>query len=41
MQTEDVPNDLAQALGYNILKATFTIAKILLKRPNLLLKLAF
>lgn len=33
--------ELAQALGYNSLKTTFTIAKILLKRPDLLLKLAF
>lgn len=33
--------ELAQILGYNSLKTTFTIAKILLKRPDLLLKLAF
>ncbi|RAM50162.1 MAG: DJ-1/PfpI family protein [Hapalosiphonaceae cyanobacterium JJU2] len=32
---------LAQQLGYNSLKTTFTIAKILFKRPDLLAKLAF
>jgi transcriptional regulator GlxA family with amidase domain len=33
--------ELAQKLGYDSLKTTFTIAKILFKRPDLLLKLAF
>ncbi len=33
--------ELAQALSYNSLKTTFMIAKILFKRPDLLLKLAF
>lgn len=33
--------ELAQALGYNSLKTTFNLVKILVKRPDLLLKLAF
>lgn len=33
--------ELAQALGYNSLKTTFKLVKILIQRPNLLLKLAF
>lgn len=33
--------ELAEALGYNSLKTTFKLVKILIKRPDLLLKLAF
>ncbi len=33
--------ELAGELGYNSLKTTFTLVKILIKRPDLLIKLAF